>query len=517
MVRDHADRFAIALCLVFIGLGSLWVGELGIQNDEALFSAGIYPPTVDWAMVMTYVGTLKSYVFTPIFHVWRPSAASVRVPAVFLGGLTIWLFYVLARRTIGIKAALAGTALLATDTTFLITTRYDWGPVVLQHLCLTGGVLSVLKFVESHKYRWLALGFFIFGLGMWDKALFAWSLVGLGAASVAVFPRQFFSLLRGRAAGVAVLSFMAGAYPLISYNLNHDWVTFRSNAAWSSEALAYKSRLLLSTLQGNSMLGTLPREQWDGPLRQPDDGAKRLWVSANQFFGAPRKNWQVYLLLLSVVLLPFVWKSRARPAFLFVLFYVAVTWAQMAFTKNAGTGTHHPILMWPMPYLAMAAVLAEAAEKFRRGGAALMALVSLVCFSNLMVTNTYYTSMLRNGGTVAWSDAIFPAALALPAMHPSQVCVVDWGVFENIRLLQRGRIPMCVAVDPEAAPEILKRQIADPNALFIGHVKGLEFNPGSTDKLMEFAKAEGYSMSFHRVFPDYNGRPIIEVFKLFRP
>ena len=89
MVRDHADRFAVALCLVFIGLGSLWVGELGIQNDEALFSAGIYPPTVDWAMVMTYVGTLKSYVFTPIFHVWRPSAASVRVPAVFLGGLTI--------------------------------------------------------------------------------------------------------------------------------------------------------------------------------------------------------------------------------------------------------------------------------------------------------------------------------------------------------------------------------------------------------------------------------------------
>ena len=259
----------------------------------------------------------------------------------------------------------------------------------------------MLKFVESHKYRWLALGFFIFGLGMWDKALFAWSLVGLGAASVAVFPRQFFSLLRGKAAGVAVLSFMAGAYPLISYNLNHDWVTFRSNAAWSTEALAYKSRLLLSTLQGNSMLGTLPREQWDGPLRQPDDAAKRLWMNTNQFFGAPRKNWQVYLLLLSVVLLPFVWKSRARPAFLFVLFYVAVTWGQMAFTKNAGTGTHHPILMWPMPYLAMAAVLAEAAEKFRRGGAALMALVSLVCFSNLMVTNTYYTehaAQRRNGG-----------------------------------------------------------------------------------------------------------------------
>ena len=75
---------------------------------------------------------------------------------------------------------------------------------------------------------------------------------------------------------------------------------------------------------------------------------------------------------------------------------------------------------------------------------------------------------------------------------------------------------MCVAVDPDAFPEILKRQIADPNVVFIGHVKEAEFNTGSIDKLRRFAESQGYSMSFHRVFSDYNGRPIIEVFKLGR-
>jgi hypothetical protein len=517
MVRDRANRLVFVFCLLFIGLGCLWVGELGLQNDEALFSAGIYPPSADWSMVMTYVGTLKSFVYTPIFRVWRPSAASTRIPAVLLGACTIWLFYLLSRRTVGATAAVVGTALLATDSTFLMTTRYDWGPVVLQHLCLVGGVLAVLRFVESRQLKWLGLGLFIFGLGMWDKALFVWSLVGLGAAVLIVFPRRLFALLGYKEMAVAIVSFAAGAYPLISYNLNHDWVTFRSNTAWSSEEIGYKARLLLSTMQGNSILGTLPREKWDGPLRQPDSVAKRMWVSSNDFFGQPRKNWQVYLLLLSVVLLPFVWKTEARTAFLFVLVYMAVTWAQMAFTKGAGTGTHHPILMWPMPFLAIAAVLSEASERWRNGKCALIVVIAAVCFSNLLVTGTYYTNMLRNGGTVAWSDAIFPASQALPGMHPSQVCIADWGVFENIRLLHRGRIPMCVAVDADESPEILKRQIADPNAVFIGHVKEAEFNTGSSEKLLRFAQQQGYSPSFHRVFFDYNGRPIIQVFKLARP
>jgi uncharacterized protein (DUF1684 family) len=215
-----------------------------------------------------------------------------------------------------------------------------------------------------------------------------------------------------------------------------------------------------------------------------------------------------------VLLLPFVWRTRAKTVFLFVLIYSAVTWGQMAFLKNGGTGTHHPVLLWPMPHLAIAAVLAAASEKWRSGGAMLAAVVSFVCFSNLLVTGTYYSKILRNGGTVTWTDAIFPASQALPSMRPSQVCVNDWGFFETIRLLHRGRIPMCVAVDPDSAPEILKRQIADPNALFMGHVKGAEFTPGSTEKLLGFAQSQGYAVSFRRIFSDYNGRPIIDVFKL---
>ena len=66
----------------------------------------------------------------PIFRVWRPSAASTRIPVVILGAVTIWLFYLLITPNHGPAGRGRGVALLATDSTFLMTTRYDWGPVV---------------------------------------------------------------------------------------------------------------------------------------------------------------------------------------------------------------------------------------------------------------------------------------------------------------------------------------------------------------------------------------------------
>jgi 4-amino-4-deoxy-L-arabinose transferase-like glycosyltransferase len=318
MLRDRADAFALLFCLLFVALGSLWLSEVGIQNDEALFSAGIYPPfgNASRLMVMTYVGALKSHLYVPIFKMWPPSAASIRFPALILGALTVWLFYLLVKRTLGRTAALIATALLATDTTFLLTTRWDWGPVVLQHLLLVAGLTSIIGFVSSSRVRWLALGFFLFGLGVWDKAIFLWSVVGLGVAAMAVFPRQFVHFLRVKTVAIATAAFLLGAAPFLAFNLRFNWITFRQNAAWSTEILGYKADLLRSTLNGSAVLGTVPRDDWDGPIREPDDPFKRALVSASRAVGSPRENLQFPLLILTILLLPIAWRTSARPAFL---------------------------------------------------------------------------------------------------------------------------------------------------------------------------------------------------------
>ena len=526
----RADAIALVFCLLFVVLGSLWISEVGIQNDEALFSAGIYPPFGDSVhlfrkpfplMVMSYVGTLKSYVWWPILSVWKPSAASLRFPALVLAAITVWLFYVLLKRTVSVRAAVVGTALLAVDPIFLLTSRWDWGPVVLQHLCLVGGMFAIVHFVQDGRIRWLAMGAFVFGLGMWDKTIFLWSLVGLGVATVVVFPRSLLQRLRPETIAVAALAFFAGASPLILYNYRNDLETFRQNSSRLSweENIAGKALVLRVVADGQALFGSIPRENGAGPVRPPDSVSKRLWIDATEWSGMRRSNFFLELAMLAVILLPVAWRSPARSAFFFAAIYLAVTWAQMALLSGGGGGAHHPILMWPLPYVGVAAVLAEASRRFGRPGViGLAACVGIACLSSLAVLGTYYTNMLRNGSTVEWSDAIYPASRALPEMKPSYVCALDWGFFESLRFLHRGRVGLCSAVDPQQDAETAKRQLSDPEMVYIAHVNGAEMLPGGlSERFVAFAASEGYRKRNQRVFHDYNGRPIIEIFKLFRP
>jgi uncharacterized membrane protein len=67
------------------------------------------------------------------------------------GAATIWLFYRLLRRISGNRAAVFGCALLAADSTFLLTNTFDWGPVALQHLLLVGAILLLVVFYQDNR------------------------------------------------------------------------------------------------------------------------------------------------------------------------------------------------------------------------------------------------------------------------------------------------------------------------------------------------------------------------------
>lgn len=179
-----------ALGVLFVALAAPFLDRPGIYNDEALFSSGTFPPygAVYSAkvfqrqvplMLMSYLGTVKSHLYRAVFAVAPVNPWSVRLPMILVGGATVALFFSLVRRTLGERAAWFSAALLATDATWIVTTRLDWGPVALQHFFLVFGAWCVARFVQDDRYRWLALGFFSFGLGCWDKALFLAPLVGV--------------------------------------------------------------------------------------------------------------------------------------------------------------------------------------------------------------------------------------------------------------------------------------------------------------------------------------------------
>lgn len=420
-------------------------------------------------------------------------------------------------RVLGARAALIGTALLSTDTLYLLTVRWDWGPVALQHLCFISGVLAIVRFSQERQARWLGIGFFIFGVGMWDKALFIWTLAALAIATLIVFPKFARELVLPRNAAIAVVAFGVGALPLTIYNVRHNWATFRSNVEWSTEDVAYKRDLLWRTVTGQALFGMVVREDWDGLVRQPETSAERTLVRLNQVAGVPRKNLLGYLLIASLLLLPFA-REALRPV-AFVLVFTIILWLQMAFTKGAGTGAHHTILLWPAPQFLIAAVLAGVAPRLGRAGTPLIAgAVTLVCIFNLALTTTYYSNMIRSGGALGWTEASWPASGAIEAMQPHGLCVVDWGFFEVIRLLHEGRTPLCTigGTDTEEDRRYLRSKLQDTAIFFMAHTEGNEFEEGSLKRFLHFASEQGYTPASVRIFKDLHGRALIQTFR-FEP
>ena len=185
----------------------------GIQNDEALFSNPIYLHLYRFRihvwhhelplMVMSYIGTLKTAIYWIVFHLAVPSVWSVRLPMLFLGSITIFLFYCLALKVSSQKAAFLAALLLATDQTFLLTGTFDWGPVAIEHFLLVTGCLLFVKFAESARWIHLAGASLALGLGLWNKAIFSWALTGLAVATVVVLWPEVRSRLRWPAAGIA--------------------------------------------------------------------------------------------------------------------------------------------------------------------------------------------------------------------------------------------------------------------------------------------------------------------------
>ncbi len=524
--------FALAACLLFFVAGLPLVSLLGPQNDEALFANGIFKPYAVACtlpvghsqlplMLMSYLGTVKSWVYRPIFQQFGAGIMAMRVPVLLAGAASIWLFYLLLRRIAGQRAALFGCGLLATDSLYLLTTCFDWGPVALQHLLLVSGMFLLVGFYQQRSHLQLAGGCFLLGLAMWDKALAIWMLSGISLALIIVFPKQIVRVTTLRRVAMSVLFFALGALPLIVYNVQKPLATFRGNTTWDTSELASKARLLAATADGNALFGWLNCEEWQTREPHLPRGAwQTASVGISALAGHPRHSLLLYAFGLALLLAPLA-RGHARRAIVFALLAMAIAWAQMAVTANAGGSVHHAILLWPLPQFAIAISFAAASRRLRRAGIpALAALLAVLMVSGLLVTNEYYCLVVRNGGSPNWTDAIFRLADYMKGISSSNVFCVDWGMMDSMRLLSRGKLPLRVGTDPILKPklddldrEFLARAIASPTNVFINHTRDFEFFNGVNAKLVKYAADAGYRRQVIAVIPDSHGRPVYEVYR----
>jgi hypothetical protein len=522
----------VLFCLLFFLEGLVFVPYVGLQNDELLFGGGIYPP---WGvshliriqghtfptMILSYVGTLKAWLYRVlIFSIWQPSPWSVRLPVLLIGVVTLWMFAELVRRSTGPRTALVATALLATDVTFILTTCFDWGPVALQHLLLLSGILALFAFYRTGMLRYVFVAFLAFGLGLWDKALFSWSLAGLAAGAFAAFPRATLSRLRPRNILVALAGLALGAAPLLLYNHDTGLETLRSNARWSTARMGFKIDVLRTSLEGSALFGYLVPEEPALAPGEPANPVEQLSLSLRETVGRRRAGGLALAFIVAFALLPWLWNTRARRPMLFSLAFMTVAWLQMALSRNGGSGAHHAVLLWPFPHLFVAAALAQASRLLPRTGLVVLIVVAaLLCGSNLLVLNEHLAQVVENGNTVLWTDAIYPLSAHLRGVPARHVYVMDWGMFDALRALNEGTLPI------ENGPDVFLRDtekklppemLAAPGNVFLGHTDGNEVDTGTAARLEALAQSAGLRKHVSKTIPDRKGHPIFEVYRFVK-
>jgi hypothetical protein len=536
MVRfpiEIRERICAAAAIAFFLLsGMAFIGSLGIEADEALPAGPLYQPK-SWyyawhlgharipLMHMSYLGTLKTWIWRPIFQYWGTGVWPLRLPAVLAGAASIWLFYRFLRATVGARAAVIGCAILAADSQYLLTTVFDWGPVAFQHLLIGAGLLLLVKFHRSANSLWLGAGFFLFGLAVWDKMLAVWMLSGLTIGALATVPRQILAAWNWRRLAIAALAFLAGAVPVALSGIHDHFAALRENAGRNVDEVPSKIATLRRTIDGEGLFGFMFAEDGQTPApRAAANLAERLSAETSQRFGHPRHSLQLYACLLALALTPLA-RGRDLRAILFALIAMAVAWIQMATTPLAGGSIHHTILLWPLPAMVMAVSFAAASRRLGRAGIPAVAVIlAVLVASDVLVANEYFWKSVRNGGSHTWTDALFPLSADLMAMRPAAVYCADWDIFESLRLLDRGALPLFSGMDPVPAPDMspadrrwLLGMIAAPDTVWVTHVPDFEFFPAVRPKLDRFAAAAGFEHRLIEVIGDTHGRPTFELYR----
>jgi hypothetical protein len=527
-----AHAIVAAACLFVFAAGQSFIPRLGIENDEAVFANSLFRSNAAYyqvgsipLMVTSYAGTLKTWLYAPIFRVFGTGARALREPMLIAVALSVWLFFLLLRRAAGTRAAVIGACLLAVDSDYLLTSVYDWGPVALQHVLLIGAVLLAIRFAQTRGLLALAGAFFLMGLAMWEKALAVWLLSGMAIAAAAVYGRRLIELFTWRRAAVAALTFCVGALPLIVFNIHSDLETFRKNTVQDTIPVSAKAGYLLTATKGGALFGYLAPDDWQTPSpHRPASILEKLSAFVSKAAGHPRRSGLIVVLAAALLAAPFAGR-RAILAILFCLIAFAAAWIEMAINANTGGSIHHTILLWPLPQAIAAISFAGASQRLRRWRApAIAATLAVPLVLGVLVTNEYKAQIVRNGGTAGWTPALFPLADYMEAHPAGYLFCMDWGMHNTLLLSSAGALNLYIGTDPvrtERTPTAddlrdIRWMLERPDAEFISHTPENEFFKDANERLVAAAAGLGFRKEPMATVSDGFGRKIFEVYRLAR-
>jgi hypothetical protein len=509
----------LAVIFVFVFLSSIHIDRPGIQYDEIYFAnvalGGIDNSFISYriwnfpVLATPYTGLLKAYLYYPIFKFFPVSAYSIRIPVVIIGALTLFFTFCYVQKIFGVLVAFITGLILASDPTFIILNKCDWGPVSFSLFLRALSLFFLIKGMESGRKRYFVLCVFSLCLGMFNHLNFIWFVIALALGIFIVFFRELFGFIKANIARSAIL--LGSLFLLFSF-------------FFLSELLICPSRF--QSIFNFDLPGRFPYfktmflSTMDGTCTYPFMTGK----------GCPTAG--LFLIVCTVTVVAAFIINFFRPIKIFdrrIGFFAVILAALFSelYISREALGVQHMILIYPFPHLIFAFFIVRIISGFPKNGFRILAInsailgIGLIVASNLLVYSRYVDAFIKDDTADIWSAEIYNLT-EYAKQHSDKFFVnCDWGFHTQLLAFTMGSAKMyelCWALNDLDVPDkdgyrrrFILQYVNTPNAVFIFHKESIMKK--AKENFFDLLRQEGIRPVLIKKFGD-RGHVRYELYKI---
>jgi hypothetical protein len=441
-----------AICIaVFLALATVALDKPGYYYDEVIFvpvslrvlghcdvDAAVTRQVGCLPLMQTlgYVGAVKAWLHAPLFAVFGTNVWTVRLPSILFGAAALLVLWSFARRELGAAWATLLTVLLCVDPVLIGHARFDWGPHMLAAFLRVLSLAALWRWLQTGRMHWLVVACGAVVVGFFDKLNFLWVIAAWTGALAVVAPRQAWTRLRdGRpwqpllAAGTALV-IAIGVATLVRRAMELVVPDAGAPFAWGEQAAKIWD-LFAATFSGTFVTN---------------------WIFGADVIATSAFNVLFLVQCVAAIALLALWRpwTPARRLLAFLTVASVLLLVAIAVTRQV-SGTHHLVMMWPLPTLHLVTLLAivaqhadDAAHLRGRGLRATVATVGAVVVGAVLAwsiaMDLRYVDMFRNDRDFKanFDPAIARLGKRIEALGVDRVISVDWGLHQPLVTLADG-------------------------------------------------------------------------------
>lgn len=389
-------------------------------------------------MILYYVGPLKSFALLLPFGVFSSSLIVLRSVTILCGAITLIATYKLVKHNISQKTAVITTILLSTDPTFIISSRYDWGPIAIQNILK---LLILILFFRVRSQQRLIKSLVLLGAGsalmLWDKLNALWFLVPLAIMLISTL-RHHILLLRYTALG-----FLICIIPLLLIFIKRPFFYTESQKSFTQfENYYYQNK-------SNANLETLLGHYQSAPgvkLKNIVDTLNGVAIP-NQILTSPLKSSTVFGFVFAVlgliisvrnysVLKSLIKKRQFTSPYIYIVFLAVTIVFTILLTPHA-SAPHHVLLVYPLFHILLAGLLATLYPSQKVLASLILALLII---SNLTVLSEFNKNANANAMRIFWKRNDLSSLVEHLQNNKGKYVALDWGITLPIGFISKGSI-----------------------------------------------------------------------------